>query len=493
MYTRSADIELINQTLAQWFPSMIDRIVLADSVEGRTISALRIHAGAATNRRGVLFVGGTHARELLNPDALVDLTIGLLSHYFNGTDWVIGGRTWDAGILRSAMNILDIVILPNANPDGREYVFDVERMWRKNRAPLTGTTCVGVDLNRNFDLLWGIETRAPDGSLTTSRSPCSFVYFGPDAFSEPETRNVKMLLDNHQIDCMVDVHSFSELVLYPWGHAPNQTTDPTQRFTLVDTSTWKELPRDAPDYKEYIPPADLERFKKVGAAAAQAIKDVRGRTYTVQSGIDLYATTGTQSDYAYARHVADPALRKVYGFTFETGPWTGDIEESFQPPFPEANRIMEEAISGLLSVLHSNVCAIDLIGGQLLGTDDGSLDAMRSVRDQQLAGTGEGQAWIAMLERHDAELVQIASRDDAFKHVVGELIMLAGGILRAGQFDSDYAREVRSVLDQLERAELSAELRADLRRLHLLTRQLEGRPTNEAIDHLRRVPPTSPK
>lgn len=351
MYTRSADIELINQTLPQWFPSMIDRIVLADSREGRTISALRIHAGKKTDRRGVLFVGGTHARELLNPDALVDLTIGLLLHYFSGTDWVIGGRTWDAGTLRSVMRTLDIFILPNANPDGREYVFDTNRMWRKNRAPLTGTTCVGVDLNRNFDLLWGIETRSPGGQLTTSKSPCSDVYFGPGVFSEPETRNVKALLDNHSIDYMVDVHSFSELVLYPWGHAPNQTTDPSKRFTLVDTSTWKELPKDAPDYKEHIPPMDLEHFEKVGSAAAQAIKDVRGRTYTVQSGTALYATTGTTSDYAYARHVANSALRKVYGFTFETGPWTGNAEESFQPPFPEANRIMEEAISGLLSVL----------------------------------------------------------------------------------------------------------------------------------------------
>jgi murein tripeptide amidase MpaA len=66
MYTRSADIESTNQTLAQWFPSMVVRIVLGNSREGRTVSALRIHAGDAMNRRGVLFVGGTHARELLN-------------------------------------------------------------------------------------------------------------------------------------------------------------------------------------------------------------------------------------------------------------------------------------------------------------------------------------------------------------------------------------------------------------------------------------------
>ena len=289
------------------------------------------------------------------------------------------------------------------------------------------------------------------------------------------------------------MHSFSELILYPWGHAPNQTTDPSTRFTLVDTSTWTELPTDAPDYQEYIPPADLERFEKVGATAAQAIKDVRGRTYTVQPGTALYATTGTTSDYAYARHVANPALHKVYGFTFETGPWTGNVEESFQPPFPEADRIMEEAISGLLSVLHSSVCAIDLVGGQLLGTDDDSLDAMRSVRDNQLTDTDAGQAWIALLERHDAELVQVASRDDAFKHVVGELITLAGRILRAEQFDPDHAHEIRAVLGQLERTELSTELRADLRRLHLLTRQLEGRPIGEAISHLRRVPPMSPR
>lgn len=353
MYTRSADIERINETLATRFPSLLERIGLEDSREGRPITALRISAGDAPDRRGVLLVGGTHARELLNPDALVDLVIGLLTHYFEETDWVLGGRRWDADTLRATMHALDIYVLANANPDGREHVFDVNRMWRKNRAPLTGTSCVGVDLNRSFDLLWGVQTRSPSGAFTTSTSPCADVYVGPGVFSEPEARNVATLLDDHAIEALIDVHSFSELILHPWGHAPNQTTDPTQRFPLVDTSSWTVLPDDAPEYLEYVPPADLERFETVGDAAAEAIRDVRGRAYTVQPGTALYPTTGTTSDYAYARHVADPGKRKVYGFTFETGPWTGDALESFQPPFPEADRIMEEAISGLLSVLHS--------------------------------------------------------------------------------------------------------------------------------------------
>lgn len=487
MYTRSADIEQANQILAQWFPSMVERIELEPSRQGRTISALRIHAGDRTDRRGVLFVGGTHARELMNPDALVDLTVGLLLRYLNGTDWVIGGRRWDGDLLRTTMEILDVLVLPNANPDGREYVFDTFRLWRKNRAPLEGTSCVGVDLNRNFDLIWGVQTRSPAGPLTTSRSPCSDVYVGPSANSEPETRNVRTLLDDRRIECLVDVHSYSELILHPWGHAPNQTVDPTQRFPLVDTSSWNVLPDDAPDYAEYITPADLERFEQVGAAAAQAIKDVRGRSYTVQPGTALYPTTGTTSDYAYARHVADPTRRKVYGFTFETGPWTGDAEKSFQPEFPEAQRIMDEAISGLLSIMHSCVCAIDLIGTHLL--DDDSVDALRTVRDQRLAETDAGRAWIELLHRHDAELASLVARDEAFANVAAELVALAAGLADAERFDASAASEVRGLLDHLERGDVSPRLRADLRQLRLLTRRLEGRSTDEAIDHLRRRPP----
>ena len=30
-----------------------------------------------------------------------------------------------------------------------------DRMWRKNRRPIEGSKCVGVDLNRNFDFKFG--------------------------------------------------------------------------------------------------------------------------------------------------------------------------------------------------------------------------------------------------------------------------------------------------------------------------------------------------
>ncbi len=358
MYRRSASIEAINGQLASILPSIVTQIPLQPSHEGRPISALHLHAGDADDRPGVLFVGGIHARELLNPDLLIDMVIDLLVHYLNNIDWVMGGRTWDVGTVRLIMETLDIFILPNANPDGREHVFDVARLWRKNRAPLADSDCVGVDLNRNYDLLWGIETVTPSGFTGTSTNPCTDVFVGPNAFSEPETQNVKTLLDTFPIDCMVDVHSYSELILHPWGHALNQTTDATQRFTLVDTSAWSELPTDAEGYEEFMPSADLERFATLGRDAAEAIRDVRGSMYTVQPGTGLYPTTGTTSDYSYSRHIANPGLRKVFGFTFETGPRQLTTEESFQPESPEAENIAEEATSGLVSILNSHVAGV---------------------------------------------------------------------------------------------------------------------------------------
>jgi Zinc carboxypeptidase len=141
------------------------------------------------------------------------------------------------------------------------------------------------------------------------------------------------------VDCFVDVHSYSELVLWPWGHASSQTTDPTKRFTTLPSGTC--APIGVGGYQEYIPPRDLQRFQTVGSRIVSAISSVRGRVYTSQPSIALYATTGTQSDYAYSRHIANSKLGKTYGFTFETGPWAGNVRTPSTPQ-PDAHQTRRE-------------------------------------------------------------------------------------------------------------------------------------------------------
>jgi len=345
MYRTVAQLDTVVAQLVATAPDLCTALPLPQSsIQGTPVSAVRIAApeGPPIDRRpGVLLIGGAHARELMNPDLLVELAVDLVAAYRNGTDVVLGNRTWPAAQLRTVLETVALYVLPCVNPDGRTYVMTVDDMWRKNRRDNPGTSCDGVDLNRNADILWGVT----EGQ--TSCAPCTDIYCGSGAFSEPENKNVKHLLDTRHIDHFVDVHSFSELVIYPWGHAVNQTTDPAQNFRTLPTGTCRPLGR--PGYQEYISADDLAQFRQVAQRIVDEIAAVRGRRYSPEPGMTLYPTTGTHSDYAWSRHLADPTLAKTYGYTIETGPSGNDAREAFHPRDPEP--IKREAESGLLALL----------------------------------------------------------------------------------------------------------------------------------------------
>jgi hypothetical protein len=122
-----------------------------------------------------------------------------------------------------------------------------------------------------------------------------------------------------------------------------------------------------------------------------AISSVRGRVYTSEPSIALYPTTGTQSDYAYSRHIANSKLRKTYGFTFETGPWAGNIADSFHPADPTL--IKRDAKAGVIALMQQCICAIELIGARFFATDtEAAAHDSPCGRAAVGAGGGAGQA-----------------------------------------------------------------------------------------------------
>jgi hypothetical protein len=416
----------------------------------------------------------------MNPDAIIELAADLLVSYALNRDIVYGGRTWSANEIRIILETLDLWILPCSNPDGRNYVMTVDDMWRKNLRDNPNTTCDGVDLNRNMDILWGVTQGQ------TSCSPCSDVYVGPSAFSEPETRNVKNVLDTRRIDCFVDVHSYSELVLYPWGHAPTQTVDPTKRFTGLPNGTC--APIGQPGYQEYMSPQDLLRFQTVGKRVVDAIAAVRGRVYTLEPGIALYPTTGTHSDYAYGRHIADSKLRKTYGFTFETGPWAGNAPDSFHPADPTL--IKTDIKSGILALIQQCICAIELIGSRLLKREE-EVSTLRSVRDDLLGTTGPGREWIALFERVQTPLVGMVLEDQRLADAAGSLVERMGSFIQAEEStisDDDVELGTSVIRELMERSE-SRETLADLQAVATRLREMAGLRPREAIERLMRRGP----
>jgi murein tripeptide amidase MpaA len=476
--------------LARILPWLCTRAELANpSIEGRTMHALRLARGGGTGRRGVLIVGGLHARELMNPDAIVELVRDLILAYIRGTGITYGGRSWSAFDIKVMIETLDIWMIPCVNPDGRQLVMDGDSLWRNNVRDNPGTSCEGVDVNRNFDIAWGITTSA------TSCDPCSpsQTYCGSAAFSEPEARNIWDFCDSHPINVFVDVHSFKELVLYPWGHAVTQTISPLQNFKTLTSGTCRPL--DPPTYREYMRPSDLLRFQTVSQRIVDSIRAVRGRNYTPQPIHSVYPTgaSGTSSDWLYSRHIRDPSLHKTYAFAFETGPDTGpgNAAEDFHPSDPnKLALIKQDTKAAMLTLIEQSVCAIDFIG-TTMAEQTPTVDSIRALRDDRLASTDAGRDWIALLERVQAPLLSEIMNDESLTKEALSLFERAAGLVNKGRakLNTRDVERAQAFLQSVAERVPTANLKRDISLIADRLARSTGQTVPQIVAALMREPP----
>lgn len=187
------------------FPTLVTLVPVGTSVEGRTVTAIKISDHVATDEpdeADVIFVAMHHAREWITVELALYLAEYLLKNYATDPD------------LRADIDELEIWIVPVVNPDGYQYsaATPANRYWRKNRRP-NGDGTYGVDLNRNWGYEWGHDSGS--SSMTVSD-----IYRGPWAFSEPEVVAIRDLVNSvDNLEAFVTYHSFSELILTPWIYA----------------------------------------------------------------------------------------------------------------------------------------------------------------------------------------------------------------------------------------------------------------------------------
>jgi len=374
---RAIEAELAR--LATDHPALCTRAVAPNTThEGRTVSYVTMSGGGGG--RPVLLTGGIHAREWAPPDALLSLLDRLLGAYEaggafdvpafadtagSGRDVVYPAASVSAADVQRIVENVELHVMPVVNPDGRAFSQSsaANAMWRKNRRPpRSGSSCMGVDVNRNFDLAWDFDryyNDAGDAAVSASDDPCDFqVYHGPAPDSEPETRNVISLLRDKRIEYYVDVHSFSRKVLHPWGMDDNQTRDPSQNFLNPEWDGRRDGAVGGP-YGEYIPAALRDEHVRIGQAMHDAIVDAAGSDsravarsqYDVEPGLALYPTTGTASDYGAALpFMPDPPTEKVIAYTLEIGS-DADGEGGFQPVpsiYPKIEREVHLALMAFL-------------------------------------------------------------------------------------------------------------------------------------------------
>jgi murein tripeptide amidase MpaA len=311
--------------------------------EGRQCHALKIAGQGGAKRVGVYFLGGVHAREWGSCDILINFIQQIEQAYVNGTSLTFGGKAFSAADIKTIVDTLDIVIFPQANPDGRHYSMNCCAPWRKNRrpAPTVSPQCAGVDLNRNYDFLWDFHKYySPTSNIMTCTDPCSIDYCGESSFSEPETKNARWIVEQFEnTRFFIDVHSAGQHILYRWGDDNDQTVDPNMNFRNAAYDGDRGINGS---YSEYLPANDLATSVSLATVLHDAIKAVRGTDYTVAPAYRLYPTSGTSEDYFYSRHFTDARKTKIVTFTIEWG-------EQFQPPYVEMQHIIDETTAGLLA------------------------------------------------------------------------------------------------------------------------------------------------
>jgi len=182
--------------------------VLGKTHQGRDLIALRVTQGANSNKDGsrpaVLYSSNQHAREWIS----LEVNRRLL-HYF-----IDGWKANDPEI-RDLLKNTELWFVISANPDGYQFTFDHERLWRKNLRDNNGdgqiTPGDGVDPNRNFVEHWGYDNEgsSPDQADET--------YRGPSAVSEPETKAMAGLINRIKPKFQSNLHSFGQWLLYPQG------------------------------------------------------------------------------------------------------------------------------------------------------------------------------------------------------------------------------------------------------------------------------------
>ncbi|MEM1204294.1 MAG: M14 family zinc carboxypeptidase [Acidobacteriota bacterium] len=224
--------------LAQSRPDLATWIDIGDSwrktqdpAAGYDLRVLKLTRGSIPGPKPVFFASfAIHAREYTTAELGTRFAERLVADY--GVDPDV---TW-------LLDHHEIHLLLQANPDGRKRA-ETGILWRKNvnNDYCGNTNSRGADLNRNFAFRWN----CCGGS---SGDPCSDAYRGALAASEPEIQAhqayVASIFPDQRPDALdapvdpgatgvaIDVHSFGELVLWPWGLTTQTAPDHVALRTL---------------------------------------------------------------------------------------------------------------------------------------------------------------------------------------------------------------------------------------------------------------------
>ncbi|MCM5681115.1 PKD domain-containing protein [Schlegelella sp. S2-27] len=265
--------------LADWF-SIGESWQRQQGQGGYELRVLKLTNKAIGGDKPKLLINSAiHAREYATTPLVLDFA-----------RWLLDGHGQDA----DATWILDhheVHLLLHTNPDGRKRA-EAGILWRKN---VNMNYCPhgdwpGADLNRNFTFDWNVT----DG-VGSSGDQCSQVYRGPRAGSEPEVQALERYIRNLWPDrrgpgrtdpapadtsgIHLDIHSYSQLVLWPWGTG----TEPAPNGNALQT-----LGRRFAFFNKYTPTQSIGLYPTDGTSDGPSYGELGVAAYTFELGTSFF-------------------------------------------------------------------------------------------------------------------------------------------------------------------------------------------------------------
>ena len=268
-------------TLATW-------IDVGDSWEktqgggGYDLRVLKLTNSAIVADKPKLFINSAiHAREYTTAPLVLEFARWLVNGHGTNAD-----ATW-------ILDHHEVHLMLHANPDGRKKA-ETGLSWRKNTNNnfCANTNTRGIDLNRNFSFSW--NSTAGQGS---SGNACDLTYRGPSAGSEPEVQAIQTYVRSLWTDrrgplptdaaptdtsgIHLDIHSYSQLVLWPWG----TTSTPAPNGAALQT-----LGRKFAFFNGYTPQQSIGLYPTDGTSDGVSYGELGVAAYTIELGTAFFET-----------------------------------------------------------------------------------------------------------------------------------------------------------------------------------------------------------
>ena len=336
-YQQAQQLADDNPTIAEW-------IDIGNSYEkdanlgGYDIRVLKLTNKQNSADKPVLFIhSAMHAREMTPGMLTLDFAKMLIEGYGKDAD-----LTW-------ILDQQEVHIIFLLNPDARKKAEQVI-FWRKNTnqnycSPTSEDR--GADLNRNFSFFWNQDDVVPAPS---SGNVCDATYRGPTAASEPEVQALESYIRSIFVDSRgtldsdgaaldtpgmhIDIHSYSELVLWPWGHSTTPSANDSQFRTLA---------RRLAAFNGYSAMRSIGLYPTDGTSDNVSYGELGVAALTFELGTEFFETCTS-----YEANVRDRNLEALlYAAKVTAAPYTLPAG----PTASELQLVLNSAVSTTLSVL----------------------------------------------------------------------------------------------------------------------------------------------